>query len=127
MNASGADMDELFTLRRSGSHALVVFRTPSLMNAAEMERITADLARLVRQDAPTHLVLDFRHVHYASSQALSLVLLLKQMLNQGQPGGGRLVLCRLGSQLIRLLNITRLDRILTIKATRTEAISAMSA
>jgi anti-anti-sigma factor len=120
-------MDELFTFRKSGSHALVVFRTPSLMNAAEMERITADLARLVRESAPTHLVLDFRHVHYASSQALSLVLMLKQLLNHGRPGCGGLVLCRLGPQLIRLLNVTRLDRVLTVKATRTEAMSATSA
>jgi anti-anti-sigma factor len=117
-------MDELFTFRKCGSHALVVFRTPSLMNAAEMERITAELARLVSEGAPSHLVLDFRHVQYASSQALSLVLLLRQMLNQRRPGDGRLVLCRLGPQLIRLLNVTRLDRVLTVKATRTEAMSA---
>jgi hypothetical protein len=37
------------------------------------------------------------------------------------------VLCRLGPQLIRLLNVTRLDRVLTVKATRTEAMSATSA
>ena len=117
-------MDELYTLRKSAGHTLVVFRTPSLMNASEMERISADLTRLVSDDKPTLLVLDFGTVQYLSSQALSLVLTLNRMLSDARPRGGSLVLCGLGPQLTRLLSVTRLDRVLTIKPTRKEAISA---
>ena len=115
-------MDDLYKLRQYDKHTAVVFQTPSLMNQTEVERIRGDVLRLVDQEKRTHLVLDFDKVEYISSAVLGLILSLNKKLT-ALGAGGSLTLCGLGPKLIELLKISRLDRLLTIKPTRKEAIA----
>jgi anti-sigma B factor antagonist len=116
-------MDDIYKLREYGERAVVAFQTTSLMNAADMERLRADLIRLVDQEKRTHLILDFRRVQFVSSQVIGILLTLNKKLSAA-PGGAPLVLCGVGTQVLELLKITRLDRLVTIKATRREALGA---
>ena len=61
---------------------------------------------------------------YISSQAIGIILTLNKKLTGSSGGGPNLVLCGVGPQLMQLLKITRLDRILTIKADQKEAVGA---
>jgi anti-sigma B factor antagonist len=116
-------MDDIYKLRQYGRHTVVAFQTPSLVNAADVERLRADLIRLVDEDKPPSLVLDFRRVQFLSSQVIGILLTLNKKLIGRPVGPTPLVLCGVGPQLIELLKISRLDRILTIKPTRKDAIA----
>ena len=115
---------DFYTLRQTGRHTVVEFQTPSLMNPLELERIGAGLFRLVDEEKRERLVLDFAKVQYLSSQAIGIILTLNKKLNATAAGGHNLVLCGVGPQLMQLLKITRLDRILTIKADQKDAVGA---
>jgi anti-anti-sigma factor len=115
-------MDDVYKLREYGKHTVVAFQTSSLMNPADVERLRGDLIRLVDEEKRTHLVLDFTRVQFLSSQVIGILLTLNKKLTGAFAGGAQFVLCGVGPQLLELLKISRLDRILTIKATRREAI-----
>ena len=115
-------MDDLYKLREYGKYTVVSFRTPTLMNPTEVERIRGDLIRLVDQDRRIHLVLDFYRVQFFSSQVIGMLLTLHKKL--AAVPGGSFALCGVGTQLLELLKISRLDKVLTVKASRREAVSA---
>jgi anti-anti-sigma factor len=117
------DMDSFYTVRQSGDYTIVEFQTPSLMNPMELERIGAGLFKLIEDDKPDRVVLDFTKVRYLSSQAIGIVLTLNKNLTGTSAGGKNLVLCGIGPQLMQLLKVTRLDRILTIRPTQKEALA----
>ncbi len=106
-------MDDFYTVRQSGIHTVVEFQTASLMNPHDLERVGSSLFRMADEEKRRSIVLDFTKVKYLSSQAIGVVLTLNKKLT----GGGSLVLCGVGPQLMQLLRITRLDRILSIKPT----------
>jgi anti-anti-sigma factor len=90
------------------------------MNPVELERIGTGLFRLVDASSPKSLVLDFERVKHLSSQAIGIVLTLNKKVVGA--GGGRFVLCGAGPSVAQLLKITRLDRVLTITPTQSEAL-----
>ena len=114
---------DFYTVRQAGKYTVVEFQTPSLMNPLELERIGGGLFKLVDEEKRDRLVLDFAKVQYLSSQAIGIILTLNKKLGAA-PAGGKLVLCGVGPQLMQLLKITRLDRILTIKADQKDAVGA---
>jgi anti-sigma B factor antagonist len=116
-------MDDLYKLREYGRHTVISFYTPTLMNAAEVERVRGDLIRLVDEGRHEHLVLDFTRVQFFSSQVIGILLTLHKKLT-APAAGGTFSLCGVGPQLLELLKISRLDKVLTIKASRKEAVSA---
>jgi anti-sigma B factor antagonist len=115
---------EIFKTRRSSrGHTVVMFQTPSLMNPADVERVGSALNKLAEDLQGGRLVLDFTKLQFLSSQAVGIILTLHKKLSATPAGGQSLVLCGVGPQLMQLLKITRLDRILTIKATQKEAVA----
>ena len=115
---------DFYTVTQLGKYTVVEFQTSSLMNPLELERIGAGLFRLVDEEKRERVVLDFAKVEYLSSQAIGVILTLNKKLTGTSAGGHNLVLCGVGPQLMQLLKITRLDRILVIKATQKEAVGA---
>jgi anti-sigma B factor antagonist len=115
-------MEHLFTTERVGDVTVVEFRTTSLMNPAELEKLSTALYELVddQQGEPRRLLIDFTRVKYLSSQAIGIVITLHKKVSQRE--GGQLMLCGVGPSLSNLLKITRLDRILRITATQEEAL-----
>ena len=115
-------MDDLYTVRQYEPHTLVVLRTPSMMNPGDIERVRAGLLRMVDEEKRTHLVLDFGHVQFISSPVIGILLTLHKRLGARPAGTTELVLCGVSPKLMELLKISHLDRLLTIKPTRKEAL-----
>jgi anti-sigma B factor antagonist len=115
---STADAD--FTVGKAEGVTVVEFTTPSLMHAGDLDRIAEALYRLVEADGRRRVVLDFGRVQYLSSRAIGIVTGLRKRLAAFP--GSRLVLCGVGPSLMQLLKIAGLDRLLTIKPSRREAI-----
>ena len=113
-------MDTPFTVSNASGYAIVTFTVSSLMNAAELERLTVALDMLADKQGNGKLVLDFTKVEYLSSQAIGMVVGLHKKV--AKVPGGKLVLCGVGPQLMQLLKITRLDRLLKVVNTQEEAL-----
>ncbi|HEY0009855.1 MAG TPA: STAS domain-containing protein [Tepidisphaeraceae bacterium] len=118
MNASADSVP--FTITRIEGWTVVEFRTNSLMDPPELERISQALYRLVDDEDRRLFILDFSQVQYISSQAIGIVLTINKKLNTLPRS--KFVLCGVGEKLMQLIKITRLDRLLTIKPTQKEAL-----
>ena len=116
-------MEEVYATRQFEKHTLVSFRTPSLINPADVERVRTDLLRMVDEEKRTHLVLDFHKVQFLSSQVIGIILTLHRKLAALPAGSGGLILCGVGPKLMELLKLSRLDKLLTITPGRKEALA----
>ncbi|MGA3067228.1 MAG: STAS domain-containing protein [Tepidisphaeraceae bacterium] len=114
----GAD----FIISRIDKATIVEFQIPSLMDPPKLESIGVHLSALVDQMDRRLLILDFTRVEFLSSQAIGIVITLHRKLS-ALPHS-KLILCGVNSKLAELLKITRLDRVLTVKPTQKEAVSA---
>ena len=114
-----------FLLSNVEDWTVVEFRTPSLMDPVQLEQVGQALYRLVDAEDRRLIILDFANVQYISSQAIGIVLTMNKKLSSLKRS--KLVLCGVGAKLMELLKITRLDRILTIKATQREAVKVQNA
>jgi anti-sigma B factor antagonist len=118
-------MESFFNEHQDRGYTVVEFITDSLMNPMELEGIGQAIYKLVDSQHRHRLLLDFTKVKYLSSQAVGIILTLNKKLSQFPDAS--LVLCGVGSQLLQLLKITRLDKILTIKPTKAEALKDIKA
>lgn len=123
-NASGPIEPPLLVQDIEG-WTVVEFRTASLMDTMELERISGVLYPLVDEQDKRLLILDFSSVRYLSSQAIGIILTLNRKLST--VGRSKLVLCGVNDTLMQLLKITRLDKVLTIKPTQHEALKVSTA
>ena len=101
---------------------VIEFRTASLMDAMELERLGNALYHLVDAEDKRLLILDFAAVQYISSQAIGIILTLHKKLSALKHS--EMILCGVGPKLMELVKITRLDRILKLKPTQREAVKS---
>ena len=99
---------------------VIEFRTQSLMDPVELEKIATELYRLIEQEDRRRIIMDFERVQYLSSQAIGIVMAMRKKLAALKHS--RLVLCGVTPPLQQLLKITGLDKLLTIKPTQKEAV-----
>lgn len=104
---------------------VIEFKTNSLMDTMELERISSAIYPLIDEQDKRLIILDFTAVAYISSQAIGILLTINRKL-KALPRS-KFVLCGVSDKLMLLLKITRLDRVLTIKATQREAIKTSTA
>ncbi|HEX8341881.1 MAG TPA: STAS domain-containing protein [Tepidisphaeraceae bacterium] len=114
-----------FLLSNIEGWTVVEFRTASLMDPVQLERVGEALYRLVDAEDRRLVIMDFANVQYISSQAIGIVLTMNKKLSSLKRS--KLVLCGVGAKLMELIKITRLDRILTIKPTQREAVKVQNA
>ncbi len=99
---------------------VIEFKTASLMDPLELEKIGQQLYHLVDAEDNRRVIMDFEKVQYLSSQAIGIVITMHKKLNSLK--NSKLVLCAVNPKLMELIKITRLDRILTIKPSQKEAL-----
>jgi anti-sigma B factor antagonist len=119
---NGTNMTQT-NIHQIGQVTVVEFLSPSLMDPMELEQMAAQLYHLVDQQNRHVIVLDFEKVEYLASQAIGILLALHKKLSAIK--GNQLVLCGVGARLMELLRITRLDRVLKLKPTQSEAIKSL--
>ncbi|MGC4033290.1 MAG: STAS domain-containing protein [Tepidisphaeraceae bacterium] len=124
MSSTGQSESPLLVTEIDG-WTVVEFRTASLMDPLQLERIASAIYPLVDAQDKRLVVLDFTVVRYLSSQAIGILLTLKRKLDT--VSRSKLVLCGVNDTLMQLLKITRLDRVLTIKPTQREAVKVSTA
>ena len=112
-------MSSAFTVQQVENFTVVEFQTRSLMDPAELEKIGAELYRLIDVEDRRRIILDFEKVQYISSQAIGIVMAMRKKLMALKHS--RLVLCSVNGPLQTLLKITGLDKMLTVKPTQHEA------
>lgn len=108
-----------FNVQQYGDDTIIEFTTPSLMDPVELEKIGKELYRLIDEEDRRRMVLDFERVHYLSSQAIGVLLAMHKKL--GALPKSSLELRGVGPRLMELLRITRLDRVLKVKAAPQQA------
>ncbi|HCX00662.1 STAS domain-containing protein [Pantoea piersonii] len=76
----------------------------------------------VIQQGETALILDFSRVDFIDSSCLGALISLLKLLS----GKGQLVICALNSNIKAMFSLTRMDRVFTLCADRSEALAALN-
>ncbi|RTY57576.1 anti-sigma factor antagonist [Pantoea sp. YU22] len=76
----------------------------------------------VIQQGETALILDFSRVDFIDSSCLGALISLLKLLS----GKGQLVICALNSNIKAMFLLTRMDRVFTLCADRSEALAALN-
>jgi anti-sigma B factor antagonist len=103
---------------------VVEFTLSSLMDPLQLETIQQHLFQLVDEQDRRLMILDFSKVEFISSQAIGIVIGLNRRL--AKLPKSKLLLCGVNGKLMELMKITRLDKVLSIKATQKEAINSLA-
>jgi anti-sigma B factor antagonist len=80
-------------------------------------------SQALAETQPQHVLLDMAGVTFMVTPFLGSLLFWKEEVARR---GGRLILCGLGPRMESLVRLVRLDRLLTLCATRDEALSQLS-
>jgi anti-sigma B factor antagonist len=116
-------MSDTFSVQHFEKYSVVEFKIPSLMDPRELDKIGADLYRLIDEEDHRRIILDFEKVKYISSQAIGILMAMRKRLVALKRS--ELVLCSVNPALLQLLKITGLDKVLKVKPTQTEAVRVM--
>lgn len=109
-----------FIVSRENSTAIVKTNVDKL-NASNASELKAELL-LLSKNSVNNIVIDMTNTKYCDSSGLSAILVANRMCRDTN---GKFVLCGLQSNVMKLIEIAQLDRVLTIVATETEAISSI--
>jgi anti-sigma B factor antagonist len=113
-----------YILTQVNKASVVEFNIPSLMDPIKLEAIQTQLFKLVDEQDKRLMILDFSKVEFISSQAIGIVIGLNRRL--AKLPHSKLLLCGVNGKLMELMKITRLDKVLTIKASQKEAINSLA-
>ncbi len=94
-------------------------RTASLLDEPTIDEIGRSLFELVDAQACRKLIVDFRAVSHLASQMLGVLVSLN---HKSQAIKGKVVMCGLRPNLMKVFKITRLDKILTFADDESKAL-----
>lgn len=87
---------------------IVLFKQSSIGSMGEIEKIADALRKLISAQQPAKMIIDFSNVRFFSSQMLGLLVDLWRRMKDT---GGKLLICGINPQLIRVFRITHLDKL----------------
>ena len=99
---------------------MVTFSDSSIVDLQLIESIRKELFELVEKQNRAKLVLDLSKVQYLSSSALGVLIPLHELTKKLK---GRLVLCGVSADIMKVFKITRLDKLFTFKALEGDALT----
>ena len=106
-----------------GDITVVNFVDKKILDEQNIQMIGDDLFRLVDELGRRKVLLNFGNVEFMSSAALGKLITLNRKL---QGVGGRLVMCGIAKDILDVFKITKLDKILDIKADEQAGLQAFS-
>ena len=89
----------------------------SVLDAMNVSHFGAQVAEYVKREPGLRLLLDFHLVEYLSSAVLTELLRISQACKDG---GGELRLCAINKDIAKVFEITNLDKLFTIYASRAD-------
>ena len=102
-----------------GDVTVVSFTDRKILDEQNIQVIGEQLFSLVDELGRKKLLLNFGNVEYMSSAALGKLITLNKKV---QAVGGRLVLCKIDPQIREVFEITKLDKLFTIRGDEQEAL-----
>ncbi len=102
-----------------GDVTVVSFMDRKILDEQNIQVIGEQLFSLVDESGRKKLLLNFGNVEYMSSAALGKLITLNKKV---QAAGGRLVLCNIDPQIREVFEITKLDKLFTIRPNEQEAL-----
>jgi anti-sigma B factor antagonist len=99
---------------------IVVFSEPMVLDALQVQEIGDELYKLVDGRACRKLVLDLSKVQMLSSAALGVLINLKKKSDAIK---GKVVLCGIRKEPMKVFQITHLNKVFDIKANEEEALA----
>lgn len=99
---------------------IVVFNEPMVLDSLQVQQIGDELYRLVDGRACRRLILDLSKVQMLSSSALGVLIHLKKKSDAIK---GKVVLCGVRKEPMKVFQITHLNKVFDIKANEEEALA----
>jgi len=99
---------------------IVVFNEPMVLDALQVQQIGDELYNLVDGRACRKLILDLSKVQMLSSAALGVLVNLKKKSDAIK---GKVVLCGVRKEPMKVFQITHLNKVFDIKANEEEALA----
>lgn len=103
--------------------SVVTFAQPTLLDAYHIGEVGKELEDLIDQQNHRRIVLDFSTIKMISSQALGVLLGLRQKLTEHD---GRLVICGIDPRLYRVFKITKLQDVFDFFQDKASALNSFS-
>ncbi|MBM4017884.1 MAG: STAS domain-containing protein [Planctomycetes bacterium] len=103
--------DELYSTRTSDGVKVVTFQQTHILDAATIERMSANLKELIDTAPEGRFLFDFDRVGYLSSNALGMLIGLQRRVAQRK---GRLKLAGIHPEVMEIFRITKLDTVFDI-------------
>jgi anti-sigma B factor antagonist len=104
----------------TGEISIVKFNDRRIIEAASIQEMGEELARLVEKEGAKAMVLNFGTVDFLSSAALNQLIKLVPKVKAVQ---GKMRLCGLKPEIKEVFEITKLDKLFDIKADETAALA----
>ena len=92
----------------------VQFTEASILDPLRVERLRADLEKIIAGAAAPNVILSFQGVTHISSAVLGVVMGLNK---QCESRGGGVILTNIGGHIVQAFTITRIDKVLKIYPT----------
>lgn len=89
----------------------VQFTEASILDPLRVERLRADLEKMIAGNPSPNIILSFQGVTHISSAVLGVVMGLNK---QCEAKGGGVILTNIGGHIVQAFTITRIDKILKI-------------
>jgi anti-anti-sigma factor len=110
-------------IEESEGVTIVSFGDASILDAITTQRIGRELYEVVENAGNRNVVLDFGSVRFLSSQTLGVLLTLRRKADKA---GVKVVLARIRPELIRVFEITNLDKLFGFFNSREDAIASLT-
>ena len=118
-----AEHGENLIVRRNDDITVVAFARGDIIDAAYIQDIEDEMARLVASVDPPSVVIDFERVRFLTSSALGILVGLRGQLHRR---GGRLCIANVVDELLEVFLLTRLTKILDMYGTTEKAVASFS-
>ena len=89
--------------------AIAYIKTPSLLEGPDVDGIAQDLFDLADKRACQKIIVDFREVSFLASVMLGKLVMLNK---KAQEIDGKVILCGLKPNLMKVFKVTKLDKLL---------------
>ena len=101
-----------------------MFRKSSVLDTVAIDGVAQELFELVDKQARRKLALDFTEVRFLSSQMVGVLL---SLYKKSKDIGGKLVICGLRDELMKVFKIMKLETLLHFSDNQEGAISLLAA
>ena len=102
-----------------GDITVVNFVDKKILDEQNIQVIGEQLFSLIDELGRNKILLNFKNVEFLSSAALGKLITLNRKV---QAAGGKLVLCGIDAQIYEVFEITKLNKLFTIKKDEQEAL-----